>query len=184
MSYHTGHNLVDPYQLFEKVQLHEGMHIADFGCGRTGHVVFPSSPIIGINGVVYAVDILKDVLESIRRRAAIEAIHNVETIWGNLEKAGGVLVAPKTLDVGFFVNVLFHFDNYEVPLNEAARILKEKGKIVVLDWVKKLSNLGPEDSEMVDFEKIKSWGLKNNFVVQEDFNISPYHRCLILYRHD
>ncbi|MBI2436419.1 MAG: class I SAM-dependent methyltransferase [Candidatus Magasanikbacteria bacterium] len=183
MSYHSGNNLIDPKLLFEKVQLREGVHIADFGCGRTGHIVFPASKIVGERGIIYAVDILKDVLESIRRRAAIEAMHNIETIWGDLERPGGIVIAEKTLDIAFFINVLFHFNSYDTPFAEASRILKPKGKIVVLDWIKSISGIGPQEGGLVNFDQIKSWAMYNNFVVEQDFEVGAYHRCVILFRH-
>src|SRR3989339_2154374 len=143
MSYHSGNNLIDAKLLLEKSHIQEAMHIVDLGCGRTGHVVFSGSKAVGEKGIVYAVDILKDVLESIRRRAALEAIHNVETIWADIEQLGGLSIAPRTLDVAFFVNVLFHFEDYTKPLQEAARVLKDKSRIVVVDWMRRLAAIGP-----------------------------------------
>ncbi|MEK7856546.1 MAG: hypothetical protein AAB288_10680 [Acidobacteriota bacterium] len=52
--YHSGHKLINPYLLFEKARLAPNMHIADFGCGDTGHLIFPAAKIIGEDGVVYA----------------------------------------------------------------------------------------------------------------------------------
>ncbi|MBT3538584.1 methyltransferase domain-containing protein [Candidatus Parcubacteria bacterium] len=185
MSYHSGNHLIDPQQLLERARVHEGMHIADFGCGRTGHVIFPGSKIVGERGIVYAIDILKDVLENIRRRAALEALNNIETVWADLEKPGGNVISPKTLDVAFFVNVLFHFTDYALALDEAARILKPKARIVVVDWTERLSTLGPDENEdLIDFNKIKVWAHKNNFTIQDDCSVGPYHGCMILFRHD
>lgn len=182
MVYHTGNHLIDPRIILQKARVHDGMHIADFGCGRTGHVVFPGSKLVGDKGVVYAVDILKDVLESIRRRAQVEAIHNVETIWADLEQPQALSIAPKTLDVAFFVNMLFHFPSYDTPLDEAARILKDKGRIVVVDWTKKVGMLGPGEDDMVRFGEIEDWAMKHNFVVQERFDMGQYHRGFVLFR--
>ncbi|MFA6427878.1 MAG: methyltransferase domain-containing protein [Candidatus Magasanikbacteria bacterium] len=182
MSYHSGNQLIDPALLFEKVHLHEGMHVADFGCGRTGHVVFPASLVVGVKGIVYAVDILKDVLENVRKRAMLEAIHNIETVWADLEKSGGIAIPHKTLDVGFFVNVLYHMNSYDTTLNEVASILRDKGRIVVVDWERRLSTIGPSEDSMVRFDDIASWTMNNNFVVQEDFKASPYHRGLVLFK--
>jgi ubiquinone/menaquinone biosynthesis C-methylase UbiE len=182
MTYHVGNHLIDPYILLEKGGVVEGMHIADFGCGRTGHVVFPASQQVGDRGVIYAVDILKDVLESVRKRAAIEAIHNVETVWADLGQERGLAIPERTLDLGFFINVLYHFDSYDVPLDEAARVLKEKGRIVVVDWTKKLSILGPSVEHMVRFDRVISWARAHSFAVQEDLLVGPYHRAVVLYR--
>ncbi|MFA5211227.1 MAG: methyltransferase domain-containing protein [Patescibacteria group bacterium] len=182
MSYHSGNNLIDPSIIFEKAHLHEGMHIADFGCGRTGHIVFTGSKIVGDRGIVYAIDILKDVLDAIIARAEIEFINNIETVWADLEKRNSLSIVPKTLDVAFFINVLYHFKDSEISLSEAARILKEKSRIVIVDWSKKLSGLGPTENEFVDFTKIKNWAEKNNFVVQEEFDLGNYHHGIILFR--
>lgn len=182
MTYHTGTHLIDPYALLLKGGITEGMHIADLGCGRTGHVVFPASKMVGDRGVVYAVDVLKDVLESVRKRAATEAIHNVETVWADLGQTEGLAIPVGTLDTAFFINVLYHFDSYDTPLAEAARVLKEKGRIIVADWTKKLSVLGPSDNNMVDFSRIISWARQNKFGVQEDTNTGPYHRVVVLFR--
>jgi len=184
MTYHSGNQLIDPALLFEKVQLHEGMHVADFGCGKTGHIVFPAAQVVGERGVVYAVDILKDILEMIRKRAASEAMHNVAPVWADLERKKGVLIAEKTVDIIFMINVLFHFKDYRTTLEEAARILKPKARIVVVDWKKKLGMLGPDEKQMVRFGEIEEWARSTNFVIQEDCDIGPYHRCMILFRHD
>lgn len=184
MSYHTGNNLIDPYLLFQKIQLRPEMHIADFGAGRTGHVVFPASVIIGEKGVVYAVDVLKDVLDSIKKRASMEGCVNIHPVWADFEKNGGVSIPTNSLDVVFMINVLFHATDCCSPLREAVRLLKSKSKIIVVDWVKKLANLGPEEDKMVNFIRIITWARDNGFAIQEDTMISPYHRCLILYRHD
>lgn len=182
MSYHSGNQLVDPKQLFEKSELRAGMHIADFGCGRTGHVVFPASLVVGEKGVVYAVDVLKEVLESVKKRAKLENVVNVHTVWADIEKSEGVSIAKKTLDIAFLINVLYHFDYYKPTLDEAARLLKDKSKIVVVDWAAKLGGMGPHENRFVDFEKIKNWARKVGFGIQDDFAAGPYHRCLILYK--
>ncbi|PLX26470.1 hypothetical protein C0581_04365 [Candidatus Parcubacteria bacterium] len=185
MTYHSGNHLIDSKQLLELARVHEGMHIADFGCGRTGHIVFSGSKVVGERGIVYAIDILRDVLDNIKHRAAVEALHNIEVVWADLEKSGGNVIAPKTLDVAFFVNVLFHFKEYEVALSEAARILKPKSRMVVVDWKERLSTLGPdENEELVDFDKVKEWAHKNNFTIQDDCSAGTYHRCMVLFRHD
>jgi len=182
MTYHTGNNLIDPKIIFEKAHLREGMHIADLGCGRTGHIVFTGAKIVGNKGIVYAVDILKDVLNSIMVRAELESINNIETIWSDIEKENSLPIAIKTLDIAFFINVLFHFEDYDKVLGEAARVLKEKSRIVIVDWSKNLEGIGPKENDFVRFEKIKNWAFKNNFVVQEDFDVGNYHHGMILFR--
>lgn len=178
-----GHQLIDPQILFSKVELRPQMHVADFGVGRTGHLVFPAAQVVGEAGVVYAVDILKDVLESVRKRAELEHFVNVHTVWADIERSGSVAIPAKTLDVVFLVNVMFHISDYQTTLKEALRLLKDKGRIVVVDWVRKLTNLGPSDDNMVDFSKLSVLARTCGCAVQDDFDMGPYHKALIFFRH-
>ena len=180
--YHSGNELLDPYVLFEQAQLQPGMHMADFGCGRTGHIVFPAAKIIGEDGIIYAVDVLKDVLENIEKRAKMEAFVNIHTIWSNVELVGKTGIPDKTLDIVFCVNVMSQSTNHGAILEEASRLLKDKGRIAVVDWTKKGLSFSPDDSRFVKFEEIKSWARENNFGVQSDFAVGKYHHGVVLYR--
>ena len=42
---HVGKALIDPYPIFEAIGLAPGERVADLGCGRTGHFVFPASRV-------------------------------------------------------------------------------------------------------------------------------------------
>lgn len=159
------------------------MHVADFGVGRTGHLVFPAAQMVGERGVVYAVDILKDVLESIRKRAELERFVNIHTVWADIERSGSVAIPAASLDLIFLVNVMFHISDYEAVLKEALRVLKDKGRIVVVDWVKRLANLGPALDKMVDFPRLSVLARTCGCVVQDDFDVGSYHKALILFRH-
>ena len=85
---HSGRALVDPYIVFDKVGLAKGMRVADLGCGRTGHFVFPAAKIVGGMGIVYAVDVVKNVLENISSMARDEGYDNVRAVWSDIEKFG------------------------------------------------------------------------------------------------
>ena len=161
-----------------------GMHIADLGCGKTGHIVFPAAKFLGDTGLVYAVDIIKDFLESVKKRAALEAMHNIQTVWSDLERLGKTAIPNKNLDVGFLINVLWHSDKQLDILEEGKRMLKDKARLVIVDWVNIGLPFAPSEDKLVDFEKIKSWGKINGFALQEEFNMGNYHKGVVLYKHD
>ena len=183
MSYHSGNQLIDPYLLFEKAHLREGMFVADFGCGRTGHIVFPAAAVIGERGVMYAVDILKDTLAGIAKRAELENMRNVHTVWSNVEKYGATAIPAQTLDLIFLVNILFHAADPTRMLAEAKRLLKDKARLAAVDWKRSDLPFGPKE-KLVSFDHIKQWGQENNFVVQEEFDMGRYHYGVVLYRHE
>src|ERR1700675_3615040 len=94
----TGKELIDPFKVLEEAGLGADMKVADFGCGTLGHYVFAASRLVGPGGKVYAIDILKSVLDGIESMMRIERVTNVETVWGDLERVGGIKLADGLLD--------------------------------------------------------------------------------------
>ena len=183
--YHSGHKLINPYLLFEKARLAANMQIADFGCGDTGHLVFPAAKIVGEDGLVYALDILKAVLETIGKRARQSNFTQVHPVWSDMERVGGAAIPQNSLDIVFFVNSLFHCENKINPLLEAKRLLKNKARLLVVDWKKNHGlPIGAQGDQTINFDSIINWGKKNNFALQEKFPSGKYHSGIVLYRHD
>jgi ubiquinone/menaquinone biosynthesis C-methylase UbiE len=177
--------MVDVEAVCAHARIFSGMHIADFGCGRTGHLVFPIAHAIGEHGVVYAVDIMKDVLENIRKRSAnMSTLHHIHTVWADLELVGSTAIPEKTLDAGLLVNVLSQSNNRHAMLDEARRLLKDKGRLVIIDWSKKGLSFGPDEARFVDFEDMISWATMHGFVLQSEFPMGAYHRGIVLFRHE
>lgn len=182
MTYHTGNNLLDPKMIFEKAHLREGMHVADFGCGRTGHIAIPAAVAVGPEGIVYAVDILKDVLENVQKRADVDSLVQLHTVWSNLEMIGKTAIPAATLDVVFIINTMTQSDNRHAMLEEAKRLLKEKGRIVVVDWKKKGLSFTPADHRFVDFADVIQWGRMHGMGIQEQFDVGEYLHGVVLFK--
>jgi len=176
---HAGRALIDPFSIFAKIGLSKGMRVADLGCGRTGHFVFPAARIVDQTGVVYAVDILKDVLENINSWIRSEGLENVQTIWSDIEAVNKTPIPAKSLDVCFFMNVLFGIKNKTNALTEANRLLKDGGQIVIVDWQKKLATLGPSPELMVKPDEILTIANQIGLTLVEKIPVSDYHFCLI-----
>lgn len=182
--YHSGNQLINPQLLFAKAQLHKNMYIADFGCGRTGHIVFPAAKIIGDHGIIYAIDIIKDVLENIIKRAHMHSLANIHTVWSDLESVGKTSIPEKSLDVIFIINALFHMKNKTNVLDEANRLLKPKSRFIIVDWIANNLSIGPKDDNLVDFSQIKAWAQNHNFTIQEEFPVGKYHLGIVLYKNE
>lgn len=176
---HFGIATIDPYKVFEKIKLSEKMRIADFGCGRTGHFVFPAAKIVGEKGIIYAVDIIKNILESIKSLAKSEGYDNVQIVWSDIEKVGKTPIPEKSLDACFFVNILFQIKDRGSTMKEAARLLKSAGQLAIIDWTKKLGALGPSAEARVLPEKLIDLASECNLQLKEQSAISDYHYLLI-----
>lgn len=176
---HSGTALIDPYVVFEKIALTTGMRVADLGCGRTGHFVFPASRVVGETGIVYAVEIVKNILESIKSRVRSEGYGNVQTIWSDIELVGKTPVPAASLEACFLVNVLFLVRDIPSTLTEAARLVKPGGSVVVVDWARRLGPLGPPPDKMVLPEDVINLAKNSALELIEQFAPGDYHYCLI-----
>lgn len=176
--------MVDPELLFQKAQIQPGMHIADLGCGRTGHIVFPASKIVGEDGLVYAVDIVKEILQVVNKRAKASNILNVHTVWADIEQVGYTAIPAHSLDVAFLINTLVHAEDVGAMLQETKRLLKEKARVVVVDWYKRGLTFGPDDENYINFEEVKSWARENGLTLQEEFDVGNFHYGLVFFQHE
>ena len=175
---HSGRALVDPYIVFDKVGLAKGMRVADLGCGRVGHFVFPAARIVGETGIIYAVDILEEVLKNIASNIRSYGLDNIEPVWANIEKYGQVPVPMNTIDVVFITNVMFQLKDKIAAIKEAGRLLTDGGKLVIIDWQKKLSTLGPLPDQMLTVDAVVAMAKQVGLVPEEKFALGNYHFCL------
>jgi len=174
--------LLKPALIFEKIGLSSGMRVADLGCGRTGHLVFPAAKKVGDLGLVYAVDILKEVLLGIKSQAKLEGCDNVQTVWSNIELPGKTPIPEKSLDACFLINVFYLLKDKLSALRESFRFLKEGGRAVVIDWTKKIGTVGPDEKMLIRPEILIELGRQAGLVLEDQFAMSDYNYCLIFKR--
>lgn len=163
---------LNPEKILKELNLKENQIAVDFGSGSGGWVI-PLAKILK-KGKVYAVDILKEPLSALRSKAKLENLVNVFTIEADVEKS--VPLASNLADLILMTNLLFETEQKEIPFQEAKRILKEKGKILVVDW-KKDSPLGPK--EKVSIEEIKNIAQEKGFLLEKEFEAGKFHFALI-----
>ncbi len=171
----TGKELIDPLKLLEVAGIRNGMTVADFGCGTLGHYVFIAAQLVGPNGKVYAVDILKSVLAGVESRMRIEGVTNVATVWGDLERVNGVKLADESVDVGLLINNLFLSKQREMMIKESARMVKHGGKMVFVDWKIGGASFGPDPAMRVSIEDAKKLAEGAGLTFEKDLTPGPYH---------
>lgn len=178
-----GTSLLDAQKIVEEVGVFQGAHVADLGCGGNGHFVSPTAVMVGKSGHVYALDIQKNVLHNVESRVQLQKIVNVSTIWSNLEKYTAATILEGSCDFAFLVNVLFQNSDYATILREAKRILKAgTGHLVVIEWKKTASPLGPPLDFRVDSATLVSLAEKEGYTLVRSFDPGVYHYGLLFKR--
>jgi ubiquinone/menaquinone biosynthesis C-methylase UbiE len=170
-----GNALLDAGFVLGKARVAESLKVADLGCGASGHFVFPAAKLVGKRGVVYAVDILKTVLEEIKRRARQENIDNIQAIWSNLEIFKATKIESGSLDVAFLINTLYQSPKRAEILREAVRMLKKGAKLLVVEWKNISSPFGPPPEERVKIDLLKTVAKKLGLGIEEEFEAGQYH---------
>lgn len=174
-----GNQLIDAVKVLLKGGIKQGAIVADLGCGATGHFVFPAAHLVGPKGKIYAVDLLKTVLQAIESRRRMEGVDNVETIWADLEKSGGVKIAAGSVDIVLLLNTLFQIKDKEAVLSETARLAKPGGTLVIVDWKSTASPFGPSGDRRLSPSFAKQLAQSVGFEFVEDFEAGPYHFGLV-----
>ena len=174
-----GNELLDPGELLGRLGVRRGSRVADLGCGGAGHFIIPAAQLVGTNTNVYAVDILKSVLRSVTSKAAMEGVNNIKPVWSNLEVFGATKIPEKSLDFALLINILFQSKDDESIIREAVRLLKPGGKLLVVDWSKIPSSLGPAADDRISSEEVKSIAKKLKLNLIDEFDAGNYHFGLI-----
>ena len=177
-----GNALLDVNYILKKIEIGQNMFVADLGCGSSGHFIFPISQMVGKRGRVYAVDILKTVLESINRRIKQENIENMQTVWTDLEVFKATRIEAGSLDVALLANTLYQSQKRSEILRESARLLKKNGKLVIVEWKNIASHFGPPPEMQVNKEQMKIAAAKLGLVLEEEFDAGIYHYGLVFFK--
>lgn len=166
----------DPVANLAKLGLSHGMKVVDLGAG-SGFYSVEAARQVGASGRVYAVDVIKDLLERLRILGGKQGLRNIEVVWGNVEKIGGTKLHDAIADRVIASNVLFQITKPDDFALEVKRILKPGGKVLVVDW-SELSPIGPKT--LVPSLKAQTLFESNGFTLDQAFNAGDHHYGLVM----
>jgi len=167
----------DPLKNLKQLGIREDMIIADLGAG-TGFYSIPAGSMVP-NGKVYAIEIIKDYVATIKNKAKEAHLHNVECFWGNIEKIGGTKIKDGLVDIIIVSNILFQVDDINTFIQEIKRIMKNGGKILFVDWSEE-SILGPKKEKIISKEKTIELFGKRGISFERDIDAGEHHYGMIL----
>lgn len=164
----------DPIKNIKTLGLRETDIVADLGAG-TGFYSIAAGHIV-TKGKVYAIEISKDLLETIKQKARDAHVGNVEIIWGDIEMHGGTKLRDGIVDAAIVSNVFFQVQNKEKFIEEVKRILKKDGKLLLIDW-SQASVLGAK--HIVPKNKAREMFEQKGFIFDLDINAGAQHYGMI-----
>ena len=169
----------DPVKNLKQFGLGENMIVADLGAG-TGFYSLAAAEMVP-QGKVYAIEIQKDFLETIKNKVKDANLNNVDCFLGNIEKTGGTLLAGGIIDAVIVSNIFSQVENKDKFIDEMNRILKDTGKILFIDW-SDISTINSSLKKIVPKEAAREMFESKGLVFNREINAGAHHYGMIFTR--
>ena len=164
---------LDPMNTLISIGLDEKAVICDIGAG-SGIFTLPAAKIT--KNKVFALEIDDEMLRVIGEKAKNEELANIELIKVEDEK---VAIEDNTVDFVLMVTVLHEIENKAVFLREVKRLLKNNGKVLVIEFHKRETPIGPPVPHRIEKEEVKNVMGDVGFLISEEFDLGDNYYCLI-----
>lgn len=168
---------INPSSIIAQTPLSRGMVVADLGCG-SGFYVLPAAQLVGSEGIVYAVDVQENKLAATSSIANQFGYKNVKVVKADLSKP--ILEIPEgTVDLVVIGNILHEITNKEALLKNAYRLLSSNSGVLVVEWKKQLTPLGPPITKRIDQTALEVMLMQSGFQKVSELEADGYHYAVL-----
>jgi arsenite methyltransferase len=164
-----------PHEVVMALELKEGERIADIGAG-SGYFALRFTHHVGAGGQVLAVDINPDMIVHLNQRIRDAGAENIRTI---LALPDDPLLADSSVDRVFICETWHHIENHPQYLARLKKTLKPGGQVIIIDFQKKPTPVGPPAEMRVAREDVLREFEQNGFRLAKEHTILPYQYFLI-----
>ncbi len=171
---------MDPAETLAACNFQVTDSVADFGAG-SGFMARAIASIV-TRGNVFAIEINRDMVARITHEAEEGHIDNLHPLWGDIEIAGGTKLGDASVDVVVLSNILFQIDDKPGALKEAFRVLKNGGRLLLVDWQESFGGLGPAPHHVFNKETAEPLITKIGFTKLSDNLPAGEHHYAILFK--
>jgi ubiquinone/menaquinone biosynthesis C-methylase UbiE len=162
-------------ELLKYFSLSRGMVIADVGCG-TGYCTFPMAAIAGNEGKVFAIDISKEMLETVKEKVTR---WNAENVLPLLSQENELPIEDHSIDFIMMSHLAHELEAPFTFFSEVDRVLKKGGAIGIVDWDSVESPVGPPLKERISRGEMKELLEKSGYAIDRDKELGKYHYAIL-----
>lgn len=166
---------VPPIPTLEKLGLVSGDTVADLGCG-IGYFTIPAAEIVNASNKVMALDTSQEMLTEVEKRAILAGVSNVVLV---KTEEYNLMLPDESVSFALMVNVLHEIDQKEQFLQEVHRILKPAGRIAILDWEKKQTEVGPPIDHRIGMDEVKTMFAVTGFELITEMHLADVFYGLV-----
>lgn len=176
---HSSFELIDAPKFFAELNLAPGVTLADLGCGE-GHYTFALADVMGAKGLIYALDLWQPGIQALTPRAATEGRHNIKAMLVNISRR--LPLQDESVDVALMATVLhdlLEFDLADGALKEAARVVRPKGTLAIVEFKKIEGPPGPPLRIRLTPEEVEQVVAPYGFVKTRVAEVGPYNYLIL-----
>jgi ubiquinone/menaquinone biosynthesis C-methylase UbiE len=160
------------------LKLKPGMTVCDLGCGN-GFYTLKMAKEVAPDGKVLAVEIQKEMLDLLKRRAEKEKVANYEPVLGTV-------VDPKlpenALDLILIVDVYHEMDHPVEMLAALRKSLKPTGRMVLVEFRKEDPNVPIKEEHKMSKAQILKEIPANGFKLVDQYDDLPWQHVMFFQR--
>lgn len=150
-------NELKPDATLKSIGLKEGDVFCDIGVGPG---IFSIPAAIVTHEAVYAIDTSQDMLEIVSQKSKTQGLDNIVLINPD---GFSYPISDGECDIVLLCTVIHEIDDTTALLREIFRILKPQGKLVIIEFYKKQTQMGPPLNHRISEEQLKEIAKQNGF---------------------
>lgn len=164
---------LDPAGSLERAGFAHPMTLCDIGAG-SGVFTFPAAAMTG--GSIYALDISDAMIELLKTKAMENNNSNVIV---KKVCSDELPLGDNCCDMTIIVSAFHEVDHKGMMLREIKRILKEKGRLLIIDFHKARTPLGPPADHRIAMDDVLSLCRENGFALIDSSSLGPNFYSLL-----
>lgn len=168
-------NLLDEKKFFSCLDIKQGMTMLDFACGL-GNYAIASAPYLGVKGILHAVDLWEEGIETLNVRTALAKVKNIRTRVA--DAAEPLPFEAHCIDICLMatvVHILIHEGKFAKIMSELQRVLKPLGTIAIVEFEKIDIPPGPPLSRRLAPEELAQQLLPYGFTCSKSVSVGQFN---------
>jgi ubiquinone/menaquinone biosynthesis C-methylase UbiE len=168
-------NLINKDLLFQSLDLKKDTILLDLACG-SGNYSIAAAGFIDNSGLIYAVDLWKEGISSLRDYALKNNIPQIRAILADVGKE--LPIDTGSVDVCLMATVIHDFvriGSHDTALKETSRVLKSTGRLAAVEFKKMEGPPGPPMEVKLSSEELNGLVGKYGFSQKLVIEIGPYN---------
>lgn len=156
---------LNPKNTLIKAGFKKNMILCDIGAG-TGVFSFPAAEISSND--IYALEISDSMIELLKSRMAERNTQNLKI---KKVESATLPLDSNICDMVIMVTVLHELENKPFIFSEIKRVLKEKGRLLIIEFHKRNTPMGPTVERRLSEEYVEEQCNINNFITVDKFTL-------------